>query len=143
MDHIRLKHVEPQLKKAAELSQAAHDRNSGKDQGKYVCLWTDCKVYNKKSSSRTWLERHVVSHAGDKPFKCIVDGCGQRFTAEGALQRHVNSHFNTTIQNSDNCKTVKHNNDTPSKQTKKKKLRRKRSWLSEYTLLNLLNKTEG
>lgn len=118
LDHIRSKHLEPQLQ--------AHRQDQ-----KFVCLWTDCKVYNKKSSSQTWLEHHIVAHAGDKPFKCIVDGCGQRFTREQALQRHVNSHFNTTLQNPDNCRTVKHSHETPSKHSKKKKLRRKRSWLSK------------
>ena len=59
----------------------------------YACLWSDCKVYNKPSWSGSWLERHIVSHSGHRPFKCILDNCGQRFHSQAALERHVNSHF--------------------------------------------------
>ncbi|RUS88679.1 hypothetical protein EGW08_003574, partial [Elysia chlorotica] len=59
----------------------------------YACLWADCKVYNKPSWSGSWLERHIVSHSGHRPFKCILDNCGQRFHSQAALERHVNSHF--------------------------------------------------
>jgi hypothetical protein len=39
-------------------------------------------VYARTSCSRSWLERHVLSHGGNKPFRCIVDGCGQRFSSQ-------------------------------------------------------------
>lgn len=48
----------------------------------FRCLWVGCKVYDKASCSVSWLERHVLTHGGHKPFKCIVDGCGQRFTSQ-------------------------------------------------------------
>jgi zinc finger protein AEBP2 len=79
----------------------------------FVCMWVGCKVFDKTSCSRSWLERHVCTHGGSKPFKCIVEGCGQRFSTQvnnsdiskneyliiliyfqTILQRHVNSHFN-------------------------------------------------
>lgn len=69
-------------------------------QQKYVCLWRGCKVYGKLSSSRQWLERHVLElHSGPKPFKCIVASCGQRFKSQIALQRHVNTHFRSNVSN--------------------------------------------
>ncbi|KAK3878498.1 hypothetical protein Pcinc_016874 [Petrolisthes cinctipes] len=61
----------------------------------FRCLWVGCKVYDKASCSVSWLERHVLTHGGHKPFKCIVDGCGQRFTSQNMLGRHVNHHFST------------------------------------------------
>ena len=71
----------------------------------YVCLWEGCKVYGHRSQSRSWLDRHVLQHSGDKPFKCIVENCGARFKSQSALERHVNSHFNANskhnIGNSD------------------------------------------
>lgn len=35
----------------------------------FVCLWKGCKVYNTPSTSQSWLQRHMLSHSGDKPFK--------------------------------------------------------------------------
>lgn len=69
----------------------------------YVCLWEGCKVYGVRSQKRSWLDRHVLQHSGDKPFKCIVDKCGSRFKTQSALERHVNSHFNTTKETTSNC----------------------------------------
>ena len=48
----------------------------------YSCQWEGCKVQGRKSSSRAWLERHVLSHGGHKPFRCIVDSCEQRFNSQ-------------------------------------------------------------
>lgn len=48
----------------------------------FVCLWSDCKVFNKPSCSRSWLERHVLSHGGNKPLQCIVQKCRQRFSSQ-------------------------------------------------------------
>ncbi|ALC42682.1 jing [Drosophila busckii] len=95
--------------------------------GPFACLWAGCKVYNKESCSRRWLERHVLSHGGSKQFKCIVEGCGLRFGSQLALQKHVNNHFNAT----DNAKesTSKRTSDPPvPKQLRKngKKLRYRR-----------------
>ncbi|XP_018342021.1 PREDICTED: uncharacterized protein LOC108748381 isoform X2 [Trachymyrmex septentrionalis] len=73
--------------------QAAHiNTQTGSDN--FVCQWQGCKVQGRTSCSRRWLERHVLSHGGNKPFRCIVDGCGCRFSSQTALERHVNGHFN-------------------------------------------------
>ena len=109
MDHIRVCHVSSQ---------------HGKE--KVICLWKGCKVYNKPSSSKSWLDRHILTHSGDKPFRCIVDGCGIRFTSQGGLERHVNSHFNAQEQ-LPNQKHSKHGReDTPTKIFKRKRLKQKR-----------------
>eukprot|EP00096_Caligus_rogercresseyi_P008248 TRINITY_DN26763_c0_g1_i1.p1 TRINITY_DN26763_c0_g1~~TRINITY_DN26763_c0_g1_i1.p1 ORF type:complete len:277 (-),score=102.98 TRINITY_DN26763_c0_g1_i1:317-1147(-) len=70
----------------------------GKEDGppKYKCLWEGCKVYGKTSCSKSWLEKHIISHGGNKPFQCIVDGCKQRFSTQSLLERHVNSHFKSS-----------------------------------------------
>ncbi|XP_046994500.1 LOW QUALITY PROTEIN: zinc finger protein aebp2 [Schistocerca americana] len=85
LEHLQVSHVNPQTQ-----SQISCEGEN------YVCLWTSCKVYGRTSCSRSWLERHVLSHGGNKPFRCIVDGCGQRFSSQTTLERHVNSHFNQT-----------------------------------------------
>lgn len=92
----------------------------------YVCLWEGCKVYGIRSQKRSWLDRHVLQHSGDKPFKCIVDKCDYRFKTQAMLERHVNSHFtaskdpqngtaNSLSLNSDGCS--EHGSDDLSRRT--------------------------
>ena len=112
MEHIRKAHVDTQA------------------QGKsYVCKWEGCKVFNKASCNKSWLDRHILLHSGDKPFCCIVDGCGMRFPSQYGLERHVNSHFNT-YQTSQQ-RPGRSRDDTPSKAFKKRKAKRKRPWQGE------------
>lgn len=82
---------------------------------KLLCLF---QVYNRASCSLSWLERHVLSHGGNRPFKCIVDNCSQRFPTQAALQRHVNSHFES---NSQGIKTNKCRDESFSKSFRRKK----------------------
>lgn len=42
----------------------------------FVCLWKGCKVYNRPSTSQSWLQRHMLTHSGDKPFKVVTPGAG-------------------------------------------------------------------
>ena len=109
MDHIRMCHVLPQSKNET-----------------FVCLWKGCKVYDKSSCSKSWLDRHILSHSGDKPFRCIVAGCGARFTSQTGLERHVNSHFSAQEQHTPNQKSLKGREDTPTKLLKRKRLKQKR-----------------
>ncbi|CAK9804898.1 Zinc finger protein jing homolog [Anthophora quadrimaculata] len=83
--------------------QAAHiNTQTGGDN--FVCQWQGCKVQGRSSCSRRWLERHVLSHGGNKPFRCIVDGCGSRFSSQTALERHVNGHFNQPETSNNNAR---------------------------------------
>ncbi|KAL0968712.1 hypothetical protein UPYG_G00270650 [Umbra pygmaea] len=65
----------------------------GQRGGVFVCLWRGCKVYNTPSTSQSWLQRHMLTHSGDKPFKCVVGGCTASFASQGGLARHVPTHF--------------------------------------------------
>ncbi|KAM3968189.1 AE binding protein 2 jing [Aphomia sociella] len=107
--------------------QAVHvETQAGKEN--YVCLWEQCKVRGKPSCSRLWLERHALSHGGNKPFKCIVDGCERRFSTQILLERHVNNHFNEVSPNTNGSKK---STDSGSKLIRRngKKLRyRRQPW---------------
>ncbi|KAJ8922581.1 hypothetical protein NQ315_007611 [Exocentrus adspersus] len=112
LEHLQVKHV---------ISQASQEH--------YVCLWLGCKVHGRTSCSRSWLERHVLAHAGTKPFRCIVDGCGQRFNSQLMLERHVNGHFNS--DGSPNGSAKKSTENGPSKLFKRngKRIRfRRQPW---------------
>ena len=74
LDHLKTIHAVAENQK--EETDSSED-NSNSIQ--YKCLWEGCKVYGKGSSSKLWLEKHVMSHGGNKPFQCIVDGCKHRF----------------------------------------------------------------
>jgi hypothetical protein len=67
----------------ADLLEHLHcDHINGREEGApYMCSWRDCKV-NGREGSKGWLERHVMSHVGSKPFKCIVERCGLRFSTQ-------------------------------------------------------------
>uniref|UniRef100_A0A8C1IET7 Zinc finger protein AEBP2 n=1 Tax=Cyprinus carpio TaxID=7962 RepID=A0A8C1IET7_CYPCA len=99
----------------------------GQRGGVFVCLWKGCKVYNTPSTSQSWLQRHMLSHSGDKPFKCVVGGCNATFASQGGLARHVPTHFSS--QNSSKLSNqTKVKEESPSKAgiNKRKKLKYKR-----------------
>ncbi|XP_067415279.1 zinc finger protein AEBP2 isoform X2 [Emydura macquarii macquarii] len=108
-DHIRSIHVD------------------GQRGGVFVCLWKGCKVYNTPSTSQSWLQRHMLTHSGDKPFKCVVGGCNASFASQGGLARHVPTHFSQ--QNSSKVTSQpKAKEESPSKagMNKRRKLKNKR-----------------
>ncbi|XP_029952538.1 zinc finger protein aebp2 [Salarias fasciatus] len=100
------------------------DRQRG---GVFVCLWKGCKVYNTPSTSQSWLQRHMLTHSGDKPFKCVVGGCNASFASQGGLARHVPSHFSQQ-SSSKMSSQAKLKEESPSKAglNKRKKLKNKR-----------------
>lgn len=118
LEHLQAEHVSTQKTEKAS---------------SFVCHWTGCKVYGRASSSRSWLERHVLSsHGGNKPFRCIVDGCGMRFSSQLMLERHVNWHFRQSESPANNGSAPRRSLDTPPNKLFKrcgKKLRyRRQPW---------------
>ncbi|XP_039664558.1 zinc finger protein aebp2-like isoform X1 [Perca fluviatilis] len=99
----------------------------GQRGGVFVCLWKGCKVYNTPSTSQSWLQRHMLTHSGDKPFKCVVGGCNASFASQGGLARHVPSHFNQQ-SSSKMSGQAKLKEESPSKAglNKRKKLKNRR-----------------
>ncbi|XP_029008714.1 zinc finger protein aebp2-like isoform X2 [Betta splendens] len=99
----------------------------GQRGGVFKCLWKGCKVYNTPSTSQSWLQRHMLTHSGDKPFKCVVGGCNASFPSQGGLARHVPSHFSHQSC-SKMSSQAKLKEESPSKVglNKRKKLKNKR-----------------
>ncbi|XP_020515658.2 zinc finger protein aebp2 [Labrus bergylta] len=99
----------------------------GQRGGVFVCLWKGCKVYNTPSTSQSWLQRHMLTHSGDKPFKCVVGGCNASFASQGGLARHVPSHFSQQ-SSSKMSGQAKLKEESPSKASlnKRRKLKNKR-----------------
>ena len=89
LEHIQNVHVVSQSARPVSLSllsgsDAAAETDVGTTSSDelYSCQWEGCKVQGRTSSSRAWLERHVLLHGGHKPFRCIVDLCEQRFNSQ-------------------------------------------------------------
>ena len=101
LDHLRTVHARCDYGNKANNNNAFEENDGEKDSthesapsAQYKCLWEGCKVYGKGSSTKSWLEKHVIAnHGGSKPFQCIVDGCKERFGTQTLLERHVNGHF--------------------------------------------------
>lgn len=65
----------------SDLMDHLHQYHINAQKGPFMCSWHDCKV-NGREGSKGWLERHIMSHVGSKPFKCIVERCGVRFSSQ-------------------------------------------------------------
>ena len=89
----------------------------------FVCLWHDCKVFNRPSCSMSWLTKHLESHIGVKPFKCIFEGCSMSFSTQTGLARHVPCHFQ---ENARQAKKNFNNNLGKEDSPNKRQLKRKR-----------------
>ncbi|KAG7267032.1 hypothetical protein CRUP_004167 [Coryphaenoides rupestris] len=108
--------------------------NSSPDLAEHIrCLHVEgqrgggCKVYNTPSTSQSWLHRHMLTHSGDKPFKCVVGGCTASFASQGGLARHVPSHFSQqSAAKLANQARLKEESPSKAGLNKRKKLKNKR-----------------
>lgn len=65
----------------SDLLDHLHSHHINTQTEQFMCSWRGCKV-NGCQGSKGWLERHVMSHVGSKPFRCIVERCGVRFSSQ-------------------------------------------------------------
>ncbi|XP_053570681.1 ras-responsive element-binding protein 1 isoform X2 [Bombina bombina] len=49
-----------------------------------------CSICGKSLSSASSLDRHMLVHSGERPYKCNM--CGQSFTTNGNMHRHMKIH---------------------------------------------------
>jgi uncharacterized Zn-finger protein len=55
-----------------------------------------CRSCKAMFSRQSHLDRHNLSHTGERPFVCVFEGCTKAFTRKEHLKRHVeNTHGNS------------------------------------------------
>nr|CAD7407068.1 unnamed protein product [Timema cristinae] len=57
-----------------------------------------CRICGKGLSSSSSLDRHVLVHSGERPFKCMT--CGVAFTTNGNMHRHMRTHNPSHVEDS-------------------------------------------
>lgn len=51
-----------------------------------------CKICDKRFTRPSSLQTHMYSHTGEKPYACLAEGCGRRFSVVKNLRRHSKTH---------------------------------------------------
>ena len=83
--------VDTAKEKVTGQAQISNSQISGKNLGRYFCK--ECnKSYNRKND----LDRHVMTHSGEKPFKC--EKCAAAFSIKSSLTKHMRTHSTEKIE---------------------------------------------
>ncbi|KAI8074511.1 hypothetical protein BC940DRAFT_231029 [Gongronella butleri] len=51
-----------------------------------------CDLCTKRFTRPSSLATHMHSHTGEKPYKCLFEDCGRRFSVVSNLRRHSKIH---------------------------------------------------
>lgn len=65
------------------------DQRKGED---FTCFWAGCVRRHKPFNARYKLLIHMRVHSGEKPNKCMFDGCNKAFSRLENLKIHLRSH---------------------------------------------------
>ena len=52
----------------------------------HACPYPDCDKFFARPSR---VKTHLLSHTGERPFKCTVEKCGKDYTRQRFLNRHL------------------------------------------------------
>ncbi|XP_036424779.1 zinc finger protein 135-like isoform X2 [Colossoma macropomum] len=61
----------------------------------------ECKICGRNIRCKAIMERHMLTHTGEKPFEC--DECGRRYTSSSNLRIHQQSHTGKMDYSCEEC----------------------------------------
>ncbi|KAF1995928.1 hypothetical protein P154DRAFT_580461 [Amniculicola lignicola CBS 123094] len=67
------------------------------------CQWTNCDSSGKDFKQRSKLSRHLLGHAGHRPYSCSFDGCTKTFATNQAKDNHERTHTGDRPYVCDRC----------------------------------------
>ncbi|EMD61758.1 hypothetical protein COCSADRAFT_123761 [Bipolaris sorokiniana ND90Pr] len=67
------------------------------------CQWEGCDVSTKDFKQRSKLSRHLLGHAGYRPYACSYDGCDKTFATNQAKDNHERTHTGERPYVCDRC----------------------------------------
>lgn len=57
-----------------------------------LCQWAGCDSHSKDFKQRSKLSRHLLGHAGHRPYACSFPNCGKTFATNQAKDNHERTH---------------------------------------------------
>ncbi|KAI0571647.1 Zinc finger protein 383 [Pyrenophora tritici-repentis] len=57
-----------------------------------TCQWEGCDASTKDFKQRSKLSRHLLGHAGYRPYACSIEGCDKTFATNQAKDNHERTH---------------------------------------------------
>lgn len=67
------------------------------------CQWDGCDASSKDFKQRSKLSRHLLGHAGYRPYACSFEGCGKTFATNQAKDNHERTHTGDRPYVCDRC----------------------------------------
>jgi hypothetical protein len=68
-----------------------------------VCQWEGCEASSKDFKQRSKLSRHLLGHAGHRPYACSFEGCNKTFATNQAKDNHERTHTGDRPYVCDRC----------------------------------------
>jgi hypothetical protein len=68
-----------------------------------VCQWEGCEASSKDFKQRSKLSRHLLGHAGYRPYACSFEGCSKTFATNQAKDNHERTHTGDRPYVCDRC----------------------------------------